>query len=133
MRAWASDFRKVKHQRRRHKMVSVGQVIIESGVVANSDRITLTGTQQAKILFLSTNPDNSDIKFTYNSASGDMPLTNTRSSGVLGASGVQMDWANVSANGNVNCPLYIDADHFISLSSAGTVNLTWIIYQFTEI
>ena len=34
---------------------------------------------------------------------------------------------------NTNCPLYIDADHEISLSTAGTVNLTCIMYQFTEI
>ena len=116
-------------------MVAVGQVVIEPTLVANNDTLTLTGDQQAKILFLSSNPDNTNIKFNYNSASGDCPLTDTRSAGVNGASGVQMDWSISSpdSNGNINCPLYIDAANYISLSSAGTVNVTWIIYQFTEV
>ena len=117
-------------------MVSVGQVVIESSLVADNDKFTLTGTQQAKVLFLSSNPDNSNIKFRYQNSAGDMPITNTRSSGVNGASGVEMSFipaANATANTNVNAPLYIDADHEISLSTAGTVNLTVVIYQFTEI
>jgi len=111
-------------------------VILDSSLVADSDKFTLTGSQQAKILFLSSNPDNSNVKFNYQSSAGDMPVTNTRSSGINGASGVEMSFvpgSNATANTNVNAPLYIDADHWVQLSTAGTVNFTIVIYQITEL
>ena len=117
-------------------MAAVGQVVIESGLVADNDTLTLTGTQQAKVLFISCNPDNTNIKFRYQNSSGDMPLTQTRASAVKGASGIEMSWipgSNATANTNVNSPIYIDANHEISLGTASTVNFTIIIYQFTEV
>ena len=115
-------------------MVSIGQVVIESGLVADNDKLTLTGTQQAKIIFISSNNENEDIKFRWVSSSGDMGLTDTRASGIKGGGGVTLNWeADRADQVNTNCPLYIDASHEIQLSTASTVNLTCIIYQFTEI
>ena len=115
-------------------MVSIGQVVIESTLVADNDKLTLTGTQQAKILFMSCNPDNTNIKFRWQSAAGDMPVTDSRASSIAGGNGMTMNWeADRADQVNVNSPLYIDATHEISLSTAGTVNLTCIVYQFTEI
>ena len=115
-------------------MASIGQVVIESTLVADNDKLTLTGNQQAKILFLSCNPENENIKFRWQSSAGDMPLTDTRASSVKGGGGITLNWEAARADQiNTNCPLYIDADHEISLSTASTVNLTCIIYQFTEI
>jgi hypothetical protein len=109
-------------------------VILDSSLVADSDKFELTGTQQAKILFMSSNPDNSNIKFNYQSTAGDMPVTDSRSSGIAGGSGITMNWAASRADQvNVNGPLYIDADHWLQLSTAGTVNFTIVIYQITEL
>ena len=115
-------------------MASIGQVVIESTLVADNDKLTLTGTQQAKILFIACNPENENIKFRWETSAGDMPLTDTRASGIKGGGGITLNWeADRADQVNTNCPLYIDADHEISLSTASTVNITCIIYQFTEI
>ena len=65
-------------------MASIGQVVIESTLVADNDKLTLTGTQQAKILFIACNPENENIKFRWQTSAGDMPLTDTRASGIKG-------------------------------------------------
>ena len=134
MTAWAFDIHKVKLQRSILKLVSLGQVILDSSLVADSDKFELTGTQQAKILFLSSNPDNTNIKFNYNSSAGDMPISDTRATDIAGGNGMTMNWeADRADQVNVNSPLYIDADHWIQLSTAGTVNFTIVIYQITEL
>ena len=69
-------------------MVNLGQVVIESTLVADNDKLTLTGTQQAKILFISCNPENENIKFRWISSAGDMGLTDTRATSVKGGGGV---------------------------------------------
>ena len=118
--------------------MAVGDVIINTSLVADNDEILLTGSQQAKILFMSTNPDNTNIKFRWGRQSGNqMGITNTRSSGVKGSSGLEMNWviSSPTANTNINCPLYIDSETVVNLSTDSTVNdnSTFIIYQMTEV
>jgi len=55
-------------------------------------------------------------------------------SGPSGGGGVTLNWeADRADQVNTNCPVYIDATHEISLSTASTVSITCIMYQFTEI
>jgi len=117
--------------------MAIGSVYINTDLVADNDQLLLTGDNQGKILYLSTNPDNENISFRYGRASGNQQkLTDTRSSGVKGGSGVTMNWAvsSPTANTNINCPLYIDSETVINLSTDSTVNdnSTFIIYMLTE-
>ena len=115
----------------------VGDVIINTALVADNAQLDLTGDQQAKILFVSCG-ENENASFRYGRDTGNqMKLTpSARASGIKTMSGVEMNPNEGTTGGfNVNCPLYIDADTVINLSTDSTLNdnSTFIVYQLTEV